>query len=67
MAWIRKADTIAVYADRGISEGMKRDIEHAESWGLKVSYRYLEPDHAALDDRDWYQTEPVQFNDKRAE
>lgn len=41
-AWGRKADLIAVYADHGISEGMRRGIERALEHGQKVTYRYLE-------------------------
>lgn len=41
--WGAAADKIAVYADYGISEGMRRGIELAEKRGILIEYRYLEP------------------------
>ena len=44
-AWGAKADIVAVYADFGISYGMRRGIERALRQGQKVEYRYLEKDN----------------------
>lgn len=37
--WGRQADMVAVYTDRGISDGMKRGIESAEAAGIPIEYR----------------------------
>jgi hypothetical protein len=42
-AWYASADTVAVYMDNGLSNGMQKDIEHAESLGLRVESRWLHP------------------------
>jgi hypothetical protein len=39
--WSKVADLIAVYTDRGISEGMKRGIEKATQAGVSVEFRSL--------------------------
>lgn len=39
--WIRRADAVVVYTDRGISDGMKRGIKHAEEREIAVEYRKL--------------------------
>lgn len=39
LAWGESADLIAVYTDRGISNGMKRGIEHWQELGKKIEYR----------------------------
>lgn len=44
-AWLRVADKMAVYADRGISSGMRMAIELAKQTGLPIEYRKLD-DHA---------------------
>lgn len=41
--WGAAADKVAVYADYGISGGMRRGIDMAEKRGIMVEYRYLEP------------------------
>lgn len=41
-AWGKRCDLVAVYADLGISDGMRRGIERALEHGQKVTYRYLE-------------------------
>jgi hypothetical protein len=44
-AWLFMAEACAVYVDRGISVGMLEDIDAAESTGLPVEYRALDPNH----------------------
>lgn len=39
--WIEVADAVVVYKDLGVSEGMKRGIEHAILHGIPVEYRDL--------------------------
>lgn len=46
-AWGERADLIAVYADLGISDGMRRGIERALEHGQQVTYRYLEKRNAS--------------------
>jgi hypothetical protein len=41
-AWLRLADAVVVYTDRGISEGMKAGIRTAEFHRVPVEYRTLE-------------------------
>lgn len=41
LAWGAKADITAVYADLGVSEGMKLGIERAYREGRPVTYRSL--------------------------
>ena len=41
LAWIHAADAVVVYSDLGISEGMQREIAHAEWVGVCVEYRKL--------------------------
>lgn len=38
-AWAAKADATVVYHDRGVTPGMIKGIEHAESSGRPVEYR----------------------------
>ena len=40
-AWLRVADLVAVYTDRGISNGMDRGITKAEEAHIVVEYRTL--------------------------
>jgi len=40
-AWGEKADLVAVYTDRGISDGMRRGIARALGAGQRVEYREL--------------------------
>lgn len=42
-AWMREADALVVYTDRGISEGMKAGIRAAEFIRVPVEYRSLKP------------------------
>lgn len=42
-AWIEKADLVAVYADHGISNGMRAGINAAELSGIPVEVRYIQP------------------------
>lgn len=39
LAWIARADLLAVYVDRGTSEGMVREIEAAVEAGIPVEFR----------------------------
>ena len=41
-AWISSAHAVVVYADRGISNGMRIGIARAMAHGIPVEYRYLE-------------------------
>ena len=41
LAWGQHADLVAVYADRGISTGMKMGIEAAKYDGIPIEYRTL--------------------------
>ncbi len=40
-AWLRSAHIAAVYRDRGLSGGMRDEIELAESLGITIAYREL--------------------------
>jgi hypothetical protein len=40
-AWGEKADKVAVYVDRGISDGMVEGIKRHEKNGLEIEYRSL--------------------------
>lgn len=40
-AWGAAADLVAVYIDRGISEGMRRGIDRAKAAGQRVVYRSI--------------------------
>lgn len=42
IAWARAADLIAVYIDRGMSNGMSAAISLHEAEGKKIEYRTLE-------------------------
>ena len=41
-AWIRRADAIVVYRDRGISAGMDLGIARAHEIGIPIEFRTLE-------------------------
>lgn len=41
-AWEAVADMAAVYADRGISAGMRASIRTLSDLGLPIEYRYIE-------------------------
>jgi len=41
-AWNEHAGTVAVYADRGVSNGMRQGIEAALDLGIAVEYRFLD-------------------------
>jgi hypothetical protein len=38
-AWMTRADLVAVYVDRGISEGMMKGIERASGLGKRIEFR----------------------------
>lgn len=40
-AWIKQADAVVVYTDRGISNGMKAGIARAEEEGKLIEFRTL--------------------------
>lgn len=40
-AWHNAAEKVAVYTDRGISNGMKKGIEAASHRGLQIEFRSL--------------------------
>ena len=42
LTWAEKGDLTAVYADLGISEGMREGIYHAEVLKRRVEIRYLD-------------------------
>lgn len=41
LAWGQRADIVAVYCDRGVSNGMQFGIDRALANGQPVYYRYL--------------------------
>lgn len=41
LAWAAQAERCVVYADRGISDGMKTGIEWASSRGIAVEFRNI--------------------------
>jgi len=41
-AWLTRAHLVAVYTDHGISEGMTRGIEKAQSLGIPVEFRRVQ-------------------------
>lgn len=41
-AWIQAADTMVVYADRGISSGMLQAIRIAQREGTPIEFRWLD-------------------------
>ena len=41
LQWYKNADLVAVYIDFGISSGMKRGVEHAESIGIPIEERLI--------------------------
>ena len=42
LAWIAKADLLAVYTDRGVSPGMLMGVNEADLFGIPVEYREIE-------------------------
>jgi hypothetical protein len=42
LAWLLAADASVVYADLGISDGMRQGIKSAKETGLTVEYRSIE-------------------------
>ena len=40
--WMRAADAVVVYTDRGVSDGMRGGIEHAIGLGVQTEFRRLE-------------------------
>ena len=47
LAWRSSADATVVYADRGISRGMRFGIDDAERSGRTVEVRYIQKERAA--------------------
>lgn len=41
LAWLRRADFIAVYSDLGITDGMRQAIDLAREIGMPFQYRQL--------------------------
>ena len=41
LEWATKADATVVYIDKGITEGMRKGIDHADLWKRPVEYRRL--------------------------
>jgi len=39
--WLFKVDFVAVYCDRGITEGMEMSINKANALGIRVEYRNI--------------------------
>jgi hypothetical protein len=62
LAWYEVAEVCVVYTDRGVSRGMSRGIEAAQSAGVPVEYRSIEsgaeddgkPDEA----QEWHDYDP---------
>ena len=50
-AWGARADLVAIYADYGISNGMRLGIQLAQERGQKVEFRYLEKEKEETDGR----------------
>ena len=42
LAWVCVAELTVVYADHGVSEGMRIGIDHAKEHGHPIEYRYLD-------------------------
>jgi hypothetical protein len=40
--WMKKADQVVVYTDRGISSGMREGIKQAEELSLPIRFRSIE-------------------------
>jgi hypothetical protein len=40
--WYKHADLMAVYIDKGVSDGMKKGMEIAEKFGIEMVYRTLD-------------------------
>lgn len=41
LAWHRVADLVVFYVDRGMSGGMVKAYQHAQSVGVTIEYRHL--------------------------
>lgn len=50
LAWGRVADATVVYADLGISPGMKQGIARAEAEGRPVEVRYMDTEPGGTDE-----------------
>ena len=44
--WYKHADLMAIYIDKGISNGMKKGIAVAEKFGIEMVYRSLDGNHS---------------------
>ena len=44
--WYKHADLMAVYIDKGISNGMKKGIAVAEKFGIEMVYRSLDGNYS---------------------
>lgn len=47
LAWYRVADKCVVYADRGISDGMRQGVARATACGVEVEVRNIEREEVA--------------------
>jgi len=43
LAWLRQADAMVVYTDRGVSPGMWDAMKLAERYGIEIELRQLSP------------------------
>jgi hypothetical protein len=50
--WMRAADLVAVYTDKGITDGMRGGIDRAKQLGLPIEYRSLEVEDGEVDGAD---------------
>lgn len=41
VAWVRRADLVAVYRDYGVSMGMQRGMDRARACGVPIEYREI--------------------------
>lgn len=41
LEWVRRADAMVVYADRGVSSGMKEAMDHAKRVGIPIEWRRI--------------------------
>ena len=44
--WYKHADLMAIYIDKGISNGMKKGIAVAEKFGIEMVYRSLDGNYS---------------------
>jgi len=54
-AWMKKADAVVVYCDRGITPGMRKGIQLARDLDIPLEQRFLYPSHKIiLEEQGWW-------------